>query len=208
MTDSDPIVFVVDDDPSVRDAVKNLLASVGLRVETFGSAHEFLNHKRRDGPGCLVLDVRLPDLDGLEFQHALAEANICIPIIFITGHGDIPMSVRAMKAGAVEFLTKPFRGRELLRAIQEAIARDRVAWSERAEMKELRSRYGSLTVREKEVLGLVASGLLNKQIGGELGTSELTIKTHRGHVMQKMGAQSLADLVKMFEKLKPGDRKQ
>ena len=208
MTDPDPVVFVVDDDASVRDAVKKLLASVGLRVETFGSAHEFLNHKRSDGPGCLVLDVRLPDLDGLEFQRALAEANICIPIIFITGHGDIPMSVRAMKAGAVEFLTKPFRGRELLCAIQEAIARDRVACSERAQMNELRARYGSLTVREKEVLGLVASGLLNKQIGAELGTSELTIKTHRGHVMQKMGAQSLADLVKMFEKLKPGDRKQ
>jgi FixJ family two-component response regulator len=203
MTDPDPIVFVVDDDASVRDAVKKLLASVGLRVETFGSAHEFLNHKRPDSPGCLVLDVRLPDSGGLEFQRALAEANVHIPIIFITGHADVPMTVRAMKAGAVEFLTKPFRGQELLSAIQEAIAKDRVAWSERAQMKELRASYDSLTVREKEVLRLVVSGLLNKQIGAELGTSELTIKTHRGHVMEKMGAESLADLVRMFERLKP-----
>jgi FixJ family two-component response regulator len=208
MTDPDPIVFVVDDDASVRDDVRKLLASVGLRVETFGSAHEFLNHKRPETPACLVLDVRLPDLGGLEFQRALAEANVHIPIIFITGHADVPMTVRAMKAGAVEFLTKPFRGQELLAAIQEAIAKDRVAWSERAQMKDLRASYDSLTVREKEVLRLVVSGLLNKQIGAELGTSELTIKTHRGHVMQKMGAESLADLVRMFERLKPGDRKQ
>ena len=203
MTDPDPIVFVVDDDASVRDAVKKLLASVGLRVETFGSAREFLSRKRPETPACLVLDVRLPDLGGLEFQRALAEANVHIPIIFITGHADVPMTVRAMKAGAVEFLTKPFRGQELLGAIQEAIAKDRVAWSERAQMKELRASYDSLTVREKEVLRLVVSGLLNKQIGAELGTSELTIKTHRGHVMEKMGAESLADLVRMFERLKP-----
>src|SRR3984893_13152840 len=208
MNESDPIVFVVDDDASVRDAVKKLIASVGLRVETFESAREFLSRKRPETPGCLVLDVRLPDLGGLEFQRALAEANIHIPIIFITGHADVPMTVRAMKAGAVEFLTKPFRGQELLGAIQEAIAKDRVAWGERAQMTELRARYDSLTVREREVLGLVVSGLLNKQIGAELGTSELTIKTHRGHVMQKMGAQSLAELVKMFERLKPADRKQ
>src|SRR6266849_4095331 len=175
MTDSDPIVFVVDDDASVRDAVKRLIASVGLRVETFGSAHEFLNHKRPEAPGCLVLDVRLPDLGGLDFQRALAEANIYIPIIFITGHGDIPMTVRAMKAGAVEFLTKPFRGQELLGAIQEAIARDRVAWSERAQMKELRVRYGSLTVCEKEVLGFVVSRLLNKRIGSERRTHGLPV---------------------------------
>ena len=203
MTDPDPIVFVVDDDASVRDAVKKLLASVGLRVETFGSAREFLSRKRPETPACLVLDVRLPDLGGLEFQRVLAEANVHIPIIFITGHADVPMTVRAMKAGAVEFLTKPFRGQELLGAIQEAIAKDRVAWSERAQMKELRASYDSLTVREKEVLRLVVSGLLNKQIGAELGTSELTIKTHRGHVMEKMGAESLADLVRMFERLKP-----
>jgi FixJ family two-component response regulator len=207
MTDPDPVVFVVDDDASVRDAVKKLITSVGLRVETFGAAREFLNRKLPDAPACLVLDVRLPDLGGLEFQRALAEANIHIPIIFITGHADVPMTVSAMKAGAVEFLTKPFRGQELLGAIQEAIAKDRLARTERAQMKELRARYDSLTVREKEVLRLVVSGLLNKQIGAELGTSELTIKTHRGHVMQKMGAESLADLVRMSERLKPSATK-
>jgi FixJ family two-component response regulator len=203
MKESDPIVFVVDDDASVRDAVRRLIASVGLRIETFGSTQQFLSRKRPDAPACLVLDVRLPDASGLELQRELSAAGIHIPIIFITGHADVPMTVRAMKAGAVEFLTKPFRGQELLDAIQEAIAKDRLAWNERVQMKELRSRYDSLTAREKEVLQLVASGLLNKQIGAELGTSELTIKTHRGRVMQKMCAESLADLVKMFERLKP-----
>jgi FixJ family two-component response regulator len=207
MSESDPIVFVVDDDASVRDAVQRLIASVGLRVQTFGSTREFLNGKRPEAPACLVLDVRLPDASGLELQRDLAAAHIRIPIIFITGHADVPMSVRAMKAGAVEFLTKPFRGQELLDAIQEAIAKDRVAWDERAQMAELRARYDSLTAREKEVLTLVASGLLNKQIGAELGTSELTIKTHRGHVMQKMGADSLADLVKMSERINPSAAK-
>jgi FixJ family two-component response regulator len=204
--DTQPVVFVVDDDLGVRDAIRKLIASVGLRVETFGSAGEFFSCSRPDVPACLVLDVRLPDVSGLEFQRALAEARVEIPIIFITGHGDIPMSVRAMKAGAVEFLTKPFRGQELLDAIQEAIAKDRVARAERAQMNQIRARYETLTPREKEVLHLVASGMLNKQVAAELGASELTIKTHRGRVMQKMGADSLADLVRMSEKLSPPPR--
>jgi FixJ family two-component response regulator len=203
MPDTDPIVFVVDDDASIRDAVKRLIASVGLRVKTFGSTREFLSGTRPEAPACLVLDVRLPDVSGLELQRELAEANIHIPIIFVTGHADVPMTVRAMKAAAVEFLTKPFRGQELLDAIQDALARDRTARSERARLNEFRARYDSLTGREKEVLKLVVSGLLNKQIAAELGTSELTIKTHRGRVMEKMKADSLADLVRMSEKLNP-----
>jgi len=202
VTEAKPIVYVVDDDASIREAVGKLIASIGLRVETFGSTREFLERQRPEAPSCLVLDVRLPDVSGLEFQRELAEADIRIPIIFITGHADVPMSVRAMKAGAVEFLTKPFRGQELLDAIQEAIAKDRAASSERAEWKELRARYDTLTPREKEVFALVVAGLLNKQIGAELGSSELTVKTHRGRVMQKMAADSLADLVRMAEKLK------
>ena len=208
MMESDPIVYVVDDDASVRDAVKRLISSVGLRVETFGSTREFLDGKRPDAPACLVLDVRLPGASGLELQSDLSAANFQIPIIFITGHADVPMTVRAMKAGAVEFLTKPFRGQELLDAIQQAIAKDRVAWNERVQMAELRARYDTLTPREKEVMQLVAAGLLNKQIGGELGTSELTVKTHRGRVMEKMRAESLADLVRISERLVAGGTKQ
>jgi FixJ family two-component response regulator len=202
MKDSAPIVFVVDDDASVREAIRNLLASVSLRAETFGSTREFLSAKRPQSPACLVLDVRLPDVSGLEFQRELAIGGIEIPIVFITGHGDIPMSVQAMKAGAVQFLTKPFRGQELLDAIQEAIAKDRAAWQRRAQTAEVKARYESLTPREKEVMNLVVAGLLNKQIAAELGTSELTIKTHRGRVMEKMEADSVAALVRMAEKLK------
>jgi FixJ family two-component response regulator len=197
-----PTVVVIDDDENVRVALQGLLRSVGLRAELFASVPEFLESNRTDLPGCLVLDVRLPERSGLDFHDDLVKAKVHLPVIFISGHADVPMSVRAMKAGAVEFLTKPFRGQELLDAIQEAIARDRIAWSERNQMTGLRARYDSLTAREKEVLMLVVSGLLNKQIGAELGTSELTVKTHRGRVMQKMGADSLADLVRMAERLK------
>jgi FixJ family two-component response regulator len=202
MTDAAAIVYVVDDDAAVRDSVRRLIASVGLRAETYGSTREFLKAPRPQLPACLVLDVRLPDASGLELPRELADANIQIPIVFITGHGDIPMTVRAMKAGAVEFLTKPFRGQELLDAVQEAIARDRAARSERSQIAEVRARYESLTAREKEVMALVAAGLLNKQIAAELGAGELTIKTHRSRVMQKMEAASVADLVRMSEKLK------
>jgi len=201
MSEATPIVFVVDDDPSVRHAIKRLLGSVGLQVELFGSAQEFLRSKRPDAPSCLVLDVRLPGISGLDFQRELAEANIHIPIIFITGHGDIPMSVRAMKAGAVEFLTKPFRDQDLLDAVQLAIERDRARRQREAEMATLRERFESLTPREREVLPLVVSGLRNKQIAAEIGTSETTAKVHRSQLMRKMGAESLADLVRMAERM-------
>jgi FixJ family two-component response regulator len=179
-----------------------------LPVQAFGSATEFLALKPVAAEGCLVLDVEMPEMNGLDLQREMNSAGISLPVIFLTGHGDIPMTVRAMKAGAVEFLTKPFRGQELLDAVQEAIAKDRTAWSERAQMAELRARYDTLTPREKEVLKLVASGLLNKQVGAELGTSELTVKTHRGRVMEKMGADSLADLVRMSERINSSATKQ
>jgi RNA polymerase sigma factor (sigma-70 family) len=202
-----PVVFVVDDDASVRSSLKFLLSTVGLQADTFDSADSFLHKKRPDVPSCLVLDVRLPGLSGIDFQRELAERNICIPIVFLTGHGDIPMSVRAMKAGAVEFLTKPFRDQDLLDAVRVALDRDRARREQETETADLRRRFDSLTSREQEVVSMVVAGMLNKQIAAELGTAESTVKVQRSRAMEKMRAESLADLIKMIQKAQPPSQK-
>jgi FixJ family two-component response regulator len=202
MPEPRPTIFVVDDDASVRDAISNLLESVGLEAQVFASTEEFRQAPRPDAPGCLVLDVRLPGVNGLEFQETLQRDGIFIPIVFITAHGDVPMTARAMKAGAVEFLMKPFQKEDLLAAIHQGLEQDRVWRHEHAHISSLRERFEQLTSREREVMDLVVSGLINKQIGAQLGLSEVTVKIHRGRVMQKMQATSLADLVRMYDKLK------
>jgi len=207
MPEARPTTFVVDDDASVRDAIGNLLESVGLRAKMFGSTEEFWKAPRPNGPSCLILDVRLPGASGLEFQEQLAKAGVSIPVIFITAHGDVPMTSRAMKAGAIEFLMKPFQKEELLAAVRHGLERDRIQREEQAEVSILQSRVEQLTSREREVMDLVVTGLINKQIGAQLGLSEVTVKIHRSRVMQKMEAASLAELVRMSDKLKPRLRK-
>jgi FixJ family two-component response regulator len=202
-----PTVFIIDDDRGMRQAIQDLVESVGLRAESFATGEEFLKRKRTNDPSCLVLDVRLPQMSGLDFQRQLAEAGMQIPIIFVTAHGDVPMSVRALKSGAVEFLTKPFRDQDLLDAIQQALQRDRAERDRQAEIHDLRERYGALTAREREVMTLVVTGMLNKQIASEIGASEATVKIHRGNLMHKMQAGSVVDLVRMADKLKLSPRK-
>jgi FixJ family two-component response regulator len=208
MAGNEGVVFVVDDDASMRHSTECLIRSIGLNALTFASADQFLKHKRPDTPACLLLDMRMPGLSGLDLQKELAQAGVDIPIIFITGHGDIPMTVQAMKAGAIEFLTKPYRDQDLVDAVRKGLKRDGVARTEQTKLRDLKRRFDSLTPREREVMTLVVSGLLNKQIGAQLGSTEQTVKFHRGHIMQKMQAVSLADLVRMSESLSIGSANQ